>query len=62
MDYSFRLAARVILYASPHRQDNTSRGTLAGTNKGRNILFNDALNTFYLRIYAGITDKETVNQ
>ena len=38
MGYSFRLAARVLLYASSHRQDNTyhclcytSRGTLAGT-------------------------------
>ena len=38
MDYSFRLAARVLLYASSHRQDNTyhglcytSRGALAGT-------------------------------
>ena len=36
--YSFRLAVRVLLYASSHRQDNTyhgfcytSRGTLAGT-------------------------------
>ena len=36
--YSFRLAARVILYAPPHRQDSTyhglcytSRGALAGT-------------------------------
>ena len=36
--YSFRLVARVLLYASSHRQDNTyhslcytSRGTLAGT-------------------------------
>ena len=36
--YSFRLAARVLLYASSHRQDNTyhglcytSRGPLAGT-------------------------------
>ena len=31
--YSFRLAARVLLYASSHRQDNTyhSRGVLAGT-------------------------------
>ena len=35
--YSFRLAARVILYTSPHKQDNTyhilcytSRGALAG--------------------------------
>ena len=38
MGYSFRLTARVILYASSHRQDNTyhglcstSRGALAGT-------------------------------
>ena len=26
MDYSFRLAARVLLYASSHRQDNTYHG------------------------------------
>ena len=38
MGYSFRLAARVLLYASSHRQDNTyhslcytSHGALAGT-------------------------------
>ena len=34
MGYSFRLAARVLLYASSHRQDGlcyTSRGALAGT-------------------------------
>ena len=38
MGYSFRFAARVLLYASSHRQDNTyhslcytSRGSLAGT-------------------------------
>ena len=38
MGYSFRLAAKVILYASSNRQDDTyhglcytSRGTLAGT-------------------------------
>ena len=42
MGYSFRLAARVLLYKSFHRQDNTyhglfyySRGALAGT---RNVL------------------------
>ena len=36
--YSYRLTARVLLYAPPHRQDNTyhslcytSRGALAGT-------------------------------
>ena len=38
MGYSFRLAARVLLYAPSHRQDSTyhglcytSRGALAGT-------------------------------
>ena len=110
MNYSFRLAARVLFYASSHRQDNThhglyctSRGALAGMRtsmndrsddpthhecyislhevwslgnyvneriakrlltpstprpqgimEGRkegNVLFNDALNTFYLRLY-----------
>ena len=41
MGYSFRLAARVLLYASSHRQDNTyhgicytRRGVLAGTRNG----------------------------
>ena len=29
--YSFRLAGRVLLYASSHRQDYTSRWALAGT-------------------------------
>ena len=63
--YSYRLTARVLLYAPSHRQDNTyhglcytSRGALAGTRnssmcgrKEGNVLFNDALNTFYLRLY-----------
>ena len=42
--YSFRLAARVLLYASSHRQDNTyhglcytSRGALAGTRSSHSI-------------------------
>ena len=41
MGYSIRLAARVLLYASSYRHDNTyhgicytSRGALAGTNNG----------------------------
>ena len=33
MDYSFRLAARVLLYAPSHRQDNTYRG-LCYTSRG----------------------------
>ena len=88
--YSFRLAARVLLYASSHRQDNTyhglcytSRGALVGTRNNCiqshsvqiatlvkisylsiiyislsayffsffSFLFNDSLNTFYLRLY-----------
>ena len=43
MGYSFRLAARVLLYAPSHRQDRTyhglcytSRGSLAGT-RNRNV-------------------------
>ena len=43
MGYSLRLAARVLLYASSHRQDNTyhdlchtSRGALAETRKNLN--------------------------
>ena len=95
MGYSFRLAARILLYASSHRQNSThhglwytSRGALAGTRnrsmgsilrsiapwadapslrefsllrvclegflcneRERNVLFNNALNTFYLRLY-----------
>ena len=36
LSYSFRLAARVLLYA-PERE--------------RNVLYNDTLNTFYLQLY-----------
>ena len=51
--YAFRLTTRVILYAPSHRQDSTYHG-LCYTSRGereRNVLFNDALNTFYLRLY-----------
>ena len=44
MGYSFRLAARVLLYASSHRQDNTyhglcynSHGALAGTRNSQDF-------------------------
>ena len=47
MGYSFRLAARVLLYASSHIQDNiyhglcyTSRGALDGTRNSPMSLFN----------------------
>ena len=83
MGYSFRLIARVLLYAPSYRHDctyhdlcYTSRGALAGTRKvpnsvyfahlwyknrsnftstmnekEGNVLFNNVLNTFYLRLY-----------
>ena len=44
--YSYRLTARVLLYAPSHRQDNTyhglcytSRGALAGTRNGSTIVY-----------------------
>ena len=58
--YSYRLTARVLLYAPSHRQDNTyhglcytSHGALAGTRnrKTKNCLFNHTLNTFQLDLY-----------
>ena len=46
MGYAFRLAARVLLYSSSHRQDNThhglcytSRGALAGTTSTMNAVY-----------------------
>ena len=46
--YSFRLTARVLLYAPSHRQDNTyhglcytSRGALAGTRNSSMVWFED---------------------
>ena len=47
--YSYRLAARVLLYAPSHRQDNTyhglcytSRGALAGTRNSSMGVYSDA--------------------
>ena len=55
MGYSFQLAARVLLYASSHRQDDiyhglcyTSRGALAGT---RNSSMEDYMKSKYTQIY-----------
>ena len=55
----FRLAARDLLYAPSSREENIyyillyiSRGALAG-----NVLFNDGLSTFYLRLY-GVGEKK----
>ena len=51
IDYSFRLAARVLLYASSHRQDNTyhglcytSHGALAGTKSINGFAMKDRSN------------------
>ena len=62
--YSYRLAARVLLYAPSHRQDNTyrslcytSRGALAGMRNSsmgpphEGSLFNNALNMFCIQLY-----------
>ena len=52
----FQLAAIYVLYETSHRQDSTYYGLcytsheLNGRKEG-NVLFNDALNTFYLRLY-----------
>ena len=57
IDYSYRLTARVLLYAPSHRQDNTyhglcytSRGALAGT---RHILMSVESNQGYNMNYSG---------
>ena len=42
------LAARVLLYAPSHREDSTAFVTVIW--KEGNVLFNDTLNTFYLRL------------
>ena len=73
--YSYRLTARVLLYAPSHRQDNTyhglcytSRGALAGTSfsKGYIMTTNEAqtytnkLNIYlYISDYNNHTDKTT---
>ena len=59
MGYSFQLAARVLLYASSHRLVSTyhslcytsrgARNSSMGRKEG-NVLFNDALNTFYFTV------------
>ena len=54
MNYSFLLAARNLLYAPPHRQNGSSDRSLVMDpliRKEGNVIFNDALNTFYLRLY-----------
>ena len=55
MSYSFRLAARVLLYASSHRQDNTyngvcytSCGALAGTRNSSISCHHGQYRMFYM--------------
>ena len=58
--YSFRLTARVLLYAPSHRQDNiyhglcyTSRGALAGTDRGYNIYIKK-IHIYIFGVFVGI--------
>ena len=64
MGYSFRLAARVLLYAPSHRQDSTyhglcytSRGALAGT---RNSSMGSPHEGSIRRSYHGATSRSTM--
>ena len=67
MGYSFQLAARVLLYASSHRQDNTyhglcytSRGALAGTRNSSIIFINAycSVGNIFMRKTWWITNKD----
>ena len=68
--YSYRLTARVLLYAPSHRQDNTyhglcytSRGALAGTQsiKGRNdLIYTKCLNGKTISVPAALIDLQVV--
>ena len=52
--YYFQLAARVLLYAPSHTQDCTYHSLcweISWWKEEGNVLFNDTLNTFYLRLY-----------
>ena len=60
--YSYRLAARVLLYAPSHRQDNTyhglcytSRGALAGTR-------NSSMGSFNERVMSVLLKKKLLSQ
>ena len=72
MGYSFRLAARVLLYAPSHRQDNTyhgvcytSRGALAGSrNRAVGLLWRidpTTRRTMSERSYHGATSRSTLS-
>ena len=59
MGYSFQLAARVLLYASSHRQDSTyhdlcytSRGALAGLRNSSMVIKFKLINAIFLLIRA----------
>ena len=62
MGYSFRLTARVLLYAPSHRQDNTyhgfcysSRGALAGTkNRKKSVSIAYTTWTYIARLLLGV--------
>ena len=62
--YSFQLAARVLLYAPPHRQDNTYHGlcgALAGTRNSSMGPPHEGDKTLDERMFGDIYDNRLVN-
>ena len=64
--YSYRLAARVLLYAPSHRQDNTyhglcytSRGALAGTRNSSMSPPNEGSIYIYIMLMVNTVDRKT---
>ena len=52
MGYSFGLTERIFIYIIPtDRIAHTTAFVTCRASRERNVLFNDALNTFYLRLY-----------
>ena len=67
MGYSFRLAARVLLYAPSHRQGNiyyglcyTSRGTMVGTRLSRRRHIRDCDQTYCILLLILLSDWKVV--
>ena len=50
MGYSFQLAARVILYASSHRQDNTYHGLCYTSGKRKKDVIKNNTQNFLLLV------------
>ena len=50
----WQLAARVLLYASSHRQDTTYHGLCYTSHGALAVLFKDALSTFFIYSYMAL--------